>query len=79
MTTSIIRKLSNGNVTSDRDKLIVNKYKIGLNLSSKVNDYVKFNSRFIVGDKANGGFASLNAGKEYNGIDQYKVLMDKLM
>ncbi len=26
-----------------------NNYKIGLNLSSKVNDYVKFNSRFIVG------------------------------
>ncbi len=26
-------------------------YKIGLNLSSKVNDYVKFNSRFIVGDR----------------------------
>ena len=41
-----------------------NNYKIGLNLSSKVNDYVKFNSRFIVGSKDNGGFASLNAGKE---------------
>ncbi|WP_419671741.1 hypothetical protein [Aliarcobacter butzleri] len=25
-----------------------NKYKIGLNLTSKVNDYVKFNSRFLV-------------------------------
>ncbi|MFA7022604.1 major outer membrane protein [Aliarcobacter sp.] len=33
-----------------------NNYKIGLNLSSKVNDYVKFNSRFIVGG-ADSGFA----------------------
>ncbi|OCL81865.1 Major outer membrane protein precursor [Arcobacter porcinus] len=38
-----------------------NNYKIGLNLSSKVNDYVKFNSRFIVGSKDHGGFASLDA------------------
>ena len=55
---------SNGNVTSDRKNTDANRYKIGLNLSSKVNDYVKFNSRFIVGSKDNGGFASLNAGKE---------------
>ncbi|MGJ0338896.1 major outer membrane protein [Aliarcobacter cryaerophilus] len=41
-----------------------NRYKIGLNLSSKVNDYVKFNSRFIVGSQANGGFASLDAKKD---------------
>lgn len=39
-----------------------NNYKIGLNLSSKVNDYVKFNSRFIVGDPAGSlGFAGLDA------------------
>lgn len=37
-----------------------NRYKVALNLSSKVNDYVKFNSRFIVGG-ADNGFASLNA------------------
>ncbi|MCD8541417.1 MAG: major outer membrane protein [Aliarcobacter cryaerophilus] len=37
-----------------------NNYKIGLNLSSKVNDYVKFNSRFIVGSKTTGDFASLS-------------------
>ncbi|MDX4065160.1 major outer membrane protein [Aliarcobacter skirrowii] len=37
-----------------------NNYKIGLNLSSKVNDYVKFNSRFVVGG-ADSGFASLNS------------------
>ncbi|MCT7445158.1 major outer membrane protein [Aliarcobacter cryaerophilus] len=44
-----------------------NNYKIGLNLSSKVNDYVKFNSRFIVGSQDNGGFASLNSKKTSNG------------
>ena len=57
---------SNGNVTSNRNNTDVNRYKIGLNLSSKVNDYVKFNSRFIVGSQADGGFVSLNAGKEAN-------------
>lgn len=35
--------------TGTRDRVDRNRYKIGLNLSSKVNDYVKFNSRFIVG------------------------------
>ena len=59
-------KSSNGVVTSDRENTDANRYKIGLNLSSKVNDYVKFNSRFIVGSQANGGFATLNAGKENN-------------
>ncbi|MDN5077460.1 major outer membrane protein [Aliarcobacter butzleri] len=34
-----------------------NNYKIGLNLSSKVNDYVKFNSRFLVANES-GDFAS---------------------
>ncbi|MCT7499236.1 major outer membrane protein [Aliarcobacter cryaerophilus] len=58
------KKDSNGAVTSDRNNTDANKYKIGLNLSSKVNDYVKFNSRFIVGSDKNAGFASLNAGKE---------------
>ncbi|WP_026804056.1 major outer membrane protein [Aliarcobacter lanthieri] len=38
-----------------------NNYKIGLNLSSQVNDYVKFNSRFIVGEKGSLGFAGLDA------------------
>ncbi|RZV16981.1 major outer membrane protein [Aliarcobacter butzleri] len=39
-----------------------NNYKIGLNLSSKVNDYVKFNSRFLVANPGlfnDNGFASL--------------------
>ncbi len=37
-----------------------NNYKIGMNLSSKVNDYVKFNSRFLVANK-NGGFADASS------------------
>ena len=41
---------SNGVVQLDNtDQSRWNRYKVGLNLSSKVNDYVKFNSRFIVG------------------------------
>ena len=39
-----------------------NNYKIGLNLSSKVNDYVKFNSRFDVGG-ADSGRAATGAKK----------------
>lgn len=42
----------------------LNRYKIGLNLSSKVNDYVKFNSRFIVGDKNTYGWADTNAKRD---------------
>ena len=56
----------NNGITPRGDQTESNNYKIGLNLSSKVNDYVKFNSRFIVGSQADGGFASLNAGKENN-------------
>ena len=41
----------------------VNRYKIGLNLSSKVNDDVKFNSRFIVGSPDDAGFADLGSGR----------------
>jgi len=43
-----------------------NNYKIGLNLSSKVNDDVKVNTRFIVGGD-DLGFASLNTGTEADG------------
>lgn len=46
-----------------------NHYKIGLNLASKVNDYVKFNSRFIIGG-ADSGFAGLNAKKDGGNPDQ---------
>ena len=38
-----------------------NNYKVALNLASKVNDYVKFNSRFIVGG-ADSGFVGLDTG-----------------
>ena len=47
-----------------KDRTESDKYKIGLNLSSKVNDYVKFNSRFIVGAKDTYDFASTNAKRE---------------
>ncbi|MCT7522447.1 major outer membrane protein [Aliarcobacter cryaerophilus] len=43
-----------------------NNYKVGLNLSSKVNDYVKFNSRFLVAQGDNGGFVGLNSGRDGN-------------
>jgi aconitate hydratase len=55
---------NNGNVKKDRTDR--NRYKIGLNLSSKVNDYVKFNSRFIVGAKNTYDFATTNAIKDAN-------------
>ncbi|MCT7552372.1 major outer membrane protein [Aliarcobacter butzleri] len=44
-----------------------NNYKVGLNLSSKVNDYVKFNSRFLVANK-DGNFAG-NGLDAHNGAD----------
>ena len=51
---------------NNKDRTDANRYKIGLNLSSKVNDYVKFNSRFIVGSNTNSGFASLGNKTEQN-------------
>ncbi|QNM88519.1 major outer membrane protein [Aliarcobacter cryaerophilus] len=50
-----------------------NNYKIGLNLSSKVNDYVKFNSRFIVGDATD--FAKLESKKDQNGDGNAEVTL----
>ncbi|MGJ0359354.1 major outer membrane protein [Aliarcobacter cryaerophilus] len=60
-------KSSNGAVTSNRTDGDSgnNNYKIGLNLSSKVNDYVKFNSRFLVAEANNGGFVGLGSGRQY--------------
>ncbi|MGJ0377514.1 major outer membrane protein [Aliarcobacter cryaerophilus] len=52
-----------------------NNYKIGLNLSSKVNDYVKFNSRFIVGDKTD--FASLSSKKDAAGDTNASVTLSQ--
>lgn len=42
-----------------KDSAQTNNYKVALNLSSKVNEDVKFNSRFIVGNNKNSGFAQL--------------------
>ncbi|WP_418186330.1 major outer membrane protein [Aliarcobacter lanthieri] len=56
----------NGVTKDDAKRSGENNYKIGLNLSSVVNDYVKFNSRFIVGDSKHAGFASLKAGRDGN-------------
>lgn len=49
---------TNDNGTAD--DLSQNNYKVALNLSSKVNEDVKFNSRFVVGG-ADSGFAALNS------------------
>ncbi|MCT7505588.1 porin [Aliarcobacter cryaerophilus] len=55
---------------ANKDRIDTNRYKIGLNLSSKVNDYVKFNSRFIVGSQKDGGFVSLgNKRDSSNSVD----------
>ncbi|MGJ0357149.1 major outer membrane protein [Aliarcobacter cryaerophilus] len=53
------------NAANLRDTTDRNRYKVGLNLSSKVNDYVKFNSRFIVGG-ADSGWADTGAKKNGN-------------
>ncbi|WNL28601.1 major outer membrane protein [Arcobacter cryaerophilus gv. pseudocryaerophilus] len=50
-----------------------NNYKVGLNLSSKVNDYVKFNSRFLVGTKTD--FASLGSKKDGAGDTEANVTL----
>lgn len=47
--------VATNNQSSDK-----NNYKIGMNLSSKVNDYVKFNSRFLVANQ-NGSFADTSS------------------
>ena len=41
-----------------------NNYKVALNLGSKVNEDVKFNSRFLVGNQANGSFVTLDTNGE---------------
>lgn len=53
---------SKDNVSAGKGSTTQNNYKIGLNLSSKVNDYVKFNSRFIVGQPSSNGGAAGNGG-----------------
>ncbi|WP_157278216.1 major outer membrane protein [Aliarcobacter butzleri] len=56
---SVVYRYDNSNDT-EGNSAEKNNYKIGLNLTSKVNDYVKFNSRFLVANK-NGGFADASS------------------
>ncbi|PZQ06626.1 MAG: hypothetical protein DI567_06545 [Aliarcobacter butzleri] len=57
-------------VSAGKGSTTQNNYKIGLNLSSKVNDYVKFNSRFIVGQpSSNGGAAGANGNSGFATLD----------
>ena len=51
---------NNDNSSTEKDAAN-NNYKIALNLSSKVNEDVKFNSRFVVGDADSSGFESLDS------------------
>ena len=47
-----------------------NNYKIGLNLASKINEDVKFNSRFVVGQpSSNGGAAGANGNSGFATLD----------
>lgn len=60
---SVVYRYDNfDNDKGNKNRTDINRYKVGLNLSSKVNDYVKFNSRFIVGDKDTLGWANDNKG-----------------
>jgi hypothetical protein len=45
----------------DSDNANDNNYKVALNLASKVNEDVKFNSRFLVGNQENGSFVTLDS------------------
>lgn len=51
---------------ADESSSTDNNYKVALNLSSKVNEDIKFNSRFIVGG-ADSGFATLNTQENSDG------------
>lgn len=55
----VYRYNDNSNDVVGGESTQTNNYKIGANLSSKVNDDLKFNSRFIVGNPNNAGFAQL--------------------
>jgi hypothetical protein len=48
------------NSSKKGDSSTSNNYKMAINVGTKVNDDVKFNSRFIAGNKANAGEVSLN-------------------
>ena len=59
------------NTQAGQNSDVNNNYKVALNLSSKVNEDVKFNSRFVVGG-ADSGFAGLNSSDntQLNANDQ---------
>ncbi|WP_419770678.1 MAG: porin [Candidatus Marinarcus sp.] len=64
--TVVYRYQGNDNDVAGTDNSTTNYYKIGLNLSSKVNDDVKLNTRFLVSDPSatgtgDGGFATLDS------------------
>jgi ribosomal protein L30E len=48
------------NSSAKDDSSTSNNYKVAINLSSKVNDDIKFNSRLIAGNQTNAGEVSLN-------------------
>ncbi|OCL83981.1 porin [Arcobacter porcinus] len=63
---SVVYRYDNFGNDKQGEKQNTNKYKIGLNLSSKVNDYVKFNSRAIIGGE-NNDMVGLNKAEKPNG------------
>ncbi|MCT7496650.1 major outer membrane protein [Aliarcobacter cryaerophilus] len=66
---SVVYRYDNSdNSEKDDSRVDRNRYKVGLNLSSKVNDYVKFNSRFIVGG-ADSGWATTGAKRDNGDAD----------
>ena len=68
------------NPVGNKDRSIgsdsTNNYKIAINLSSKINDDVKFNSRFIAGNKSNAGEKSLNTQTE--GDSNFDVFLSEV-
>lgn len=57
---------SHNDVSTSRKNTDQNKYKAALNLSSVVNEYVKFNSRFLATNLVDGDMTVLNAASESN-------------
>ncbi len=61
---------NNSDVADNTKDTTNNNYKVGLNLASKVNDDVKFNSRFVVGEPAtNGGAAGADGDSGFATLD----------
>jgi len=59
-----------GKTAGDSIDTTTNNYKVGLNVSSKVNDDVKFNTRFLVAKPStNGGAAGANSDGGFAKLD----------